>query len=993
MGHFQDAPGKPLQQMIFSAKTHQPKPNKHILPRGRLFSLIKSHLKNGHLWIEGSPGTGKTMLATGYCSQNKRPVAWYEFDHLDADPMSFFSVFPQAFLSPTFIETEISPLPKLPPEDMLGLSHFARYFFRQLFSQIKDQWVLVLDNVHIITKDSPILNILVICLEELPIGCRAILTSRTAPPPAFARMRINSNLQVLDSHKLYFTRQEIAKIMSLYDIDPQQQEYVDELEQITSGWAAGLTLLLREHTRISDLENRPIKAGQQELFDYFTEEFFSRFSKTEKELLLLAATLPEINAAYMDKVLKNRRCKDFFKSLSHHNFFTYLLNEKEYLFQFHPLLKEFLERKIGALLPKQLSSDFLEHMADIFLDEKREKDAIDLLYKAECLKKCIALMKKIGSRLLQQGEYKTLFNWQQMLPQDSVNKDPKLLLFFGSAITAFDPPQGVKLLKRSFDLFQKQGNSRAALLACSALTNSIINHFSNLALLDPWIDYLEQKLDPETFPANNSFENETIATSIFRAMVLRRPTHPDLENWLQLVVKYGGMRPALITHYLWTGRFTKARAALDNIYAHADRIGSKLQLSAIKAMELQYYLIMADTDRCIQIIDESLDIMRKSGVRVWEVHFLILGAGCCLNCGEREKAADYLRQVEENIDRARLLERSYFFVVKTLEGLLDGNLSDADQYQESALKLAESVGMPSYTLWCLYGSALVAVFQDNREKAHALFDRVLTLAENPGNPWFLCQRHLGLAYMELRLGRRKEARKHLQEGFSIAQENNYLTFFFFLPQMMEAVTIAALEEKVEVNHVRKIITHWKLTPEHPPIHLDRWPWPVKIYTLGRFSITCHSKRLKGSSQVGHKPIMLLMALIAHGGRQVRKSQLTDLFWPDSQGDEQIAALKITLHRLRKLIGVDDALLQTSDHLSLNPKLCWVDSWQFERLANLALNSSCRDLGEKEQNDMVQKALDVYRGDFLAPFQDEAWSISQRQHLANIAGQLMELHCE
>ncbi|MCF6267035.1 MAG: hypothetical protein L3J57_10870 [Desulfuromusa sp.] len=439
-------------------------------------------------------------------------------------------------------------------------------------------------------------------------------------------------------------------------------------------------------------------------------------------------------------------------------------------------------------------------------------------------------------------------------------------------------------------------------------------------------------------------------------------------------------------YYLWTGRFTEARATLDNIYAHTDQIGSKLQLSAIKAMEAQYFLIMAEADKCVQVIDSSLQMMDKTGIRVWETHFLVLGAGCCLNCGEHQKATYYLQKVEKNIEQARLLERSYFFVVKTLEALLKDDLIAADRHQETALKMAKAIGMPSYTLWCLYGSALVAVYQEEHSKALSRFDQVLSLATIPGNPWFICQAHLGLAYMYLRENNQKHAREHLQQAFSLARQNNYLTFFFFLPQMMETLAVTALEEEIEVDFVQKFIAHWNLAPEHPPLHLANWPWPLKIYTLGRFSVVCHGKKLDAASLAGGKPIMLLRALIALGGRQVRKSQLVDIFWPDSNGDEQLAALKITLHRLRKLIGIKDALIQTTNHLSLNPCYCWVDSWQFERLANQALNSNWG--GGQEA---VKKTFAIYRGAFLSSFQEELWGLAYRQRLESIFKKLTDLY--
>jgi len=971
--------------VFLSAKIQPPRAGIRTYPCQRLFDQMEMFLEQGHLWIGGAPGAGKTILTTQFLSRNTTPAVWYELDSLDTDPISFFSLFPQAFSFAFPLSPSNFSLPKISPEDMLGLPHFARSFFRQMFSLLPERWLLVLDNFHEIPAESPVLKLLAICLEELPIHCRAILLSRTPPPSLFARMRINGQLQILDPAALRFNRQEIAAIISLHGVDPEEKENLNYFERITSGWAAGLTLLLRGYDRAEKSPDWLDHPDQQELFDYFTEEVFSRFEKRDKDLLLLAAFLPEINTEVLDLLDTEPSCKQFFDTLSRSDFFTYALDSQGQLFHFHPLLKDFLLKKAKGLFSETATLSRLEHLAKILVTKGREEDAIDLLNRAEHPEHSINLMKKVGARLLEQGRFKTLLRWQQALPTDLVNHDPWLLMFFGNAITAFDPPRGVEMLQQSFALFQQQGEKQAALIACSSMTNAIINHFSDLSTLDPWLDFLEKQIHPEML-STISFENDSIATSIFRAIVLRRPTHPDLEAWQKLVIRQGGMRPSLITHYLWTGRFVDARAAIDNIYAHKERIGSKLQMSAIRAMEVQYYLIMADTDNCVRVIDESLQMMAESGVRVWELHFLVLGAGCCLNCGNREKAAEYLQAVEENIEQARLLEKSYYHVVKTLEALLDDNLSNADCHQETALQMATAIGMPSYTLWCLYGSALVATRRGQTEQAVSLYNQVFSLAANPGNPWFTCQAHLGLAWLYLTQDDRDSAHEHLQKGFSLAARCDYLTFFFFIPQMMETLAVAALEDMIEVDYVQKFIELWNLAPEHPPIHLTNWPWPLKIYTLGRFSVVCHGKKLDTPSLAGGKPIMLLRALIALGGRQVRKTQLVDIFWPDSNGDEQLATLKITLHRLRKLIGIKEAIIQTSNHLSLNPCYCWVDSWQFERLANQALNSNH---GEKQG--AAKKAFAIYRRAFLSTFQEEIWSLAYRQRLENIFKKLIDLY--
>ncbi len=72
---------------------------------------------------------------------------------------------------------------------------------------------------------------------------------------------------------------------------------------------------------------------------------------------------------------------------------------------------------------------------------------------------------------------------------------------------------------------------------------------------------------------------------------------------------------------------------------------------------------------------------------------------------------------------------------------------------------------------------------------------------------------------------------------------------------------------------------------------------------------------KGKAQ--KKPLELLKALIAHGGRNVDATMLTGLVWPDAEGDDAKTSFDSNLYRLRKLLDVDGALLLADGKLSLN----------------------------------------------------------------------------
>jgi DNA-binding SARP family transcriptional activator len=122
---------------------------------------------------------------------------------------------------------------------------------------------------------------------------------------------------------------------------------------------------------------------------------------------------------------------------------------------------------------------------------------------------------------------------------------------------------------------------------------------------------------------------------------------------------------------------------------------------------------------------------------------------------------------------------------------------------------------------------------------------------------------------------------------------------------------------------------------------------------------------KGKAQ--KKPLELLKALIAHGGRNVDAAMLTGLVWPEAEGDDAKASFDSNLYRLRKLLAVDGALLLAEGKLSLNPSVIWVDTWAFEA----ALDAD---------PPRVEAALALYNGPFLALEAAVPWILPLRDRL-------------
>lgn len=158
-------------------------------------------------------------------------------------------------------------------------------------------------------------------------------------------------------------------------------------------------------------------------------------------------------------------------------------------------------------------------------------------------------------------------------------------------------------------------------------------------------------------------------------------------------------------------------------------------------------------------------------------------------------------------------------------------------------------------------------------------------------------------------------------------------------------------------------------------------FPLQIYTLGRFSVSRGVEPIRFTRKAQHRPLELLKVLVAFGGREVATDQLAMAMWPESEGDVAYNAFEITLHRLRKLIGIEKALVLSNGLLTLNSRFCWVDVWSFEQAASRVENVLISPrLDPDELAGLSSRVLALYHGHFLGRETPEPWSISLRERL-------------
>jgi DNA-binding SARP family transcriptional activator len=156
---------------------------------------------------------------------------------------------------------------------------------------------------------------------------------------------------------------------------------------------------------------------------------------------------------------------------------------------------------------------------------------------------------------------------------------------------------------------------------------------------------------------------------------------------------------------------------------------------------------------------------------------------------------------------------------------------------------------------------------------------------------------------------------------------------------------------------------------------------LRIFALGRFSVVRGTEPIRFARKAQHRPLQLLKALIALGGREIAMARLAATLWPDAEGDAAHKAFEIALHRLRRLIGVDKALVLHDGQLGLDNQFCWVDVWAFEQATSRTetlLKTTSQNPDELAL--LSANVMALYHGHFLGREPPEPWSISLRERL-------------
>ena len=640
----------------------------------------------------------------------------------------------------------------------------------------------------------------------------------------------------------------------------------------------------------------------------------------------------------------------------------------------------------------QAEQQRLYETAAVILEEAGQiDDAADALLIAKNYDHLARFLLVHATPLIDQGRYRIVQRWLEKIPPEILDASTGLLIWSGRSRHFFDSVNVLHLAERVYDQFTLQMDHLGQVVACStviACIGHIITMRGVFPDIDIWIQRLESHL--EVCPDFPSIDLElTIAVEITLA-IYNRDHHlsSGFKFWMNRA-----MHLARKTKN-FNQEMTVLCAAANCCYHAADHVNHAVYISQADELSrsaplsppaqtlwhaTQYIRMTVQgiaPEQMLRFASVAMAFAEKNGLHIFDQVILSITVFYSFAVKDLEKTAELLEKLNRATNPQSSRQMATYQIFAAWYHVLKGDLSQALSIAQRMPELLPESPANTHIEHNNYLWVLAQIYW-GCGKHEAAFRKLIIYrdfkaksvgAHTPGWGPDLMEAQFLLGY-----GLEEPALKSLAKALAIGREQHFIPRMVAMPgDEFSALCAMALTHGIEVNYVRQLIRRLKLRPKVPPLEIPHWPWPISIATLGRFELLIDDEPV-AMTRMKKTPLLLLKAIIALGGENVRIDTLSEWLWPETEGDAAYNAFRTTLSRLRRLLRFDNVILSHEGAVSLDAYSVWIDTWAFERIRSIA-NSSRQDIGE-----LFRQIRQLYQGEFL-PRENDFWMISPRERI-------------
>ncbi len=961
------------------------------LRRERLFERLDVLGSRPVTWVFAPPGAGKTTLVASYLDARGVGGPWFQCDEGDRDLSTFFFFLREAVLPPG--KADAASLPLLTPEYQGDPAGFARRWFRRMFALLPPESVLVLDNYQ--QASSAALDaVLAVLADEMPDGMRLIVMSRAGPPEMLARPAAHGDVAMLGWDELRMTPGEadaLAGSRGLADA-PGLAESVARCE----GWAAGIALMIDRARGTARGAAGETTGSRETLFGYFSAQAFDELPESARRSLAACSVMPGVTQAQAIALTADPGAAEVLEALFHRGLFTNRRQEREPVFEFHALFSEFLRARAREVLGAAQLQAVMRRAAELLLESGQMSEALALYAElGEWADIERAVVSHAGS-LLAQGRARTVLDWIAFLPGHLLDAMPMVRMWQGMALLPTDQRRARAVLTRAYEALDSAGDFAGAVAAASGVVETYFFSYSGYAGLREWTPRLARLLDqPERFVSRA--QRLQACSGYLLAALFTDGAHPDLPRRVQELRQLvrEPLEPAL---RLRAGTFlvTYASATLQPglVVEELDLLDGLAADPTVPAVrQAQWHQRhgalcndLGDLEQAAQRLARAEALCEANGLRaplslIFQTTVFVASAR-----GDDAWASRVLERWRALLSPDRPVEQSQWnFARLVAEPGLDDAQEDLPALSRSLAAQMDATGQTWIRLAGRLPGVHALIDAGDHASAREWIDEMRALVA--GTCFERHERDLLIAEAHLALAKDEEeiARERIGRALRVTRTDAVPLRCAQGLRGVRKVLSFAVRAGVEVDEARALAARYGMALDGGE-DAARLP-PVRINALGRFDVTVSGRRLVPRGKAPQRPLGLLKLLAAHAEAGMPVSQVTACIWPDAEGDRAASTLKVTVHRLRKVLGVEAAIRTVHGALLLDPQWCCTDVGAFEarcRSAQMHLDAGDGDRFTAE----AEAALRLYRGELLPAEEAQPWLVAARERLARKARRIV-----
>lgn len=985
--------------LIARTKILIPKRRSEIVTRSRLLEMLTDLLDFKLIIVAAPAGYGKTSLLIDFVEHYNWPVAWLSLDTLDQDPARFISYFIAALQQrfAKFGKPSWEALRNMPPEE-LNLNYLVSILSNDIFENISEHFIVVLDDYHLLKENPVIDQFLSDLIQRADENCHLIINSRKLLTlPDLPLMVARSQVGGLSVEELAFVPEEIQKLYAQNLKKKISLEDAENLAQQSEGWITGLLLTSQVMKQGLGDRMKVERTSGVGLYEYLSEQVLEQQPQLLQKFLLRTSLLEEFNSEMCAQVIGNslgvqENWERLMEMTLRNNVFALSVGEEQIWLRYHHLFQEFLRERIHRDNPQE-AEKIEQSLAEYFISKQDWERSFTIYQKLNRMDDLAGLIEKVGSDFIAKGRMNKLSEWLSVLDEMSVKKHPPIQSLRASvAVNKGNPQDGL-------DYFDKLVGSLQSGDQAEMLADNLVRRSAARRLIGDYEGSLQD--------ANQAIEickkKENQVLILAEAMRAKGSTLFQQGKWKEAL----GFLGQSLKIYETNHRSQDIARIQVEIGAAADALGDYSRAERAYQSSLHYWHSVGDSMWQANLLN-NLGVMQHS-VGEFEVAFSNLEKALqysnlngnmrmegysLASIGDLYRDLEAYQEAESAYQKAdqiaKLIKDSYldFYLKLSLVRVqIDrGQLREAGQMLRTAMQMAKQDGSINEINKIHLEKGFLQVVQGDVLNAMEEIIPIIGYLESEGHLDDLARAYLILAVAAFGSEKIDQSRLYFEKVRSNMDKARLRVKILTCASELELKLYVVLEKGI-IKEIPDLLVN-ELEGFKNRIHSYRrqirkratavtFAQPkILIHAFGKTEVSVNNHRITKAEWKSQNARDLFFLFLSHP-EGLTKEEAGLQFWPDLSQAELKLRFKNAIYRLRHAIG-NDAIVFHDNYYSFNRALDYeYDVQNFS--TNLERADSEKNINKKIE--YLRSAILNYGGFFLADVHEE-WPEVERHKFAN-----------